>query len=109
MKAFIRKTIGVAFASSIVAASSASAQTRPVQGSLSSVKPIAASVTTCATGLIEIAPVSFDTSGQPEAWVVVQRVDGEVVSAQRITARGLEQLRRAPCGMDTWRGEMLEG
>jgi hypothetical protein len=46
---------------------------------------------------IEVAPVSFDTAGSAEAWVVVHRVKGEVVAAERIGKRDLEKLRRNPC------------
>lgn len=46
---------------------------------------------------IEVAPVSFDTAGGVEAWVVVHRVKGEVVAAERIGKRELENLRSKPC------------
>lgn len=101
---------GAALALSTISA--ASAQTvRPKgdQRGLAAVKPVAASVTACATGLMEIAPVSFDAGGRPDAWVIVHRVNGEIVSAERVTLREIEQVRRAPCGADPWRGETLAG
>jgi hypothetical protein len=53
---------------------------------------------TCAWRMtIELAPVSFDTLGQAEAWVIVHRVKGEIIAAERISARGAEQIRRLPC------------
>lgn len=87
----------------------ASAQTAGNARGLASVQPVAASATACAEGLIEIAPVSFDTGGRPSAWVVVYRVDGEVVAAERVSPQEIEQLHRAPCKADGWRGEALEG
>jgi hypothetical protein len=87
----------------------ASAQTRPAQGGLASVKPVAASATACANGLIEIAPVSFDTEGRPDAWVIVHRINGEIVASERVSQREIEIVKRAPCGADAWRGVMLDG
>jgi hypothetical protein len=46
---------------------------------------------------IEIAPVSFDTKGSAEAWVMVYRVKGEVLAAERIDGREVEKLRAKPC------------
>ncbi len=109
MKSVKRTFASAALAASIALLPPALAQTHAGQGSLASVKPVAASVTACATGLIEIAPVSFDTTGRPDAWVVVHRVKGEVVSAERVTSREIEQLHRSPCGADSRRGAMLEG
>ena len=72
-------------------------------------KPVAASAATCATGLIEIAPVSFDTAGRPMAWVVVYRVDGEVVASERVTPSEIENLHQTPCKADAWRAQQLAG
>ena len=47
---------------------------------------------------VEIAPVSFDTFGEPSAWVVVHRVDGEVTAAERVSPAEVQKLRRLPCG-----------
>jgi hypothetical protein len=82
----------------------ATAQTRTAQGNLASVRPIAASATACAAGLIEIAPVSFDTAGRPDVWVVVHRVNGEVVAAERVSPSEVEKISHAPCGAKAWRG-----
>ena len=46
---------------------------------------------------IEIAPVSFDTAGHAEAWVMVHRIEGEVIAAERITKRDAERLRNIRC------------
>lgn len=109
MKAITRSFTCAALAASVALLSPALAQTRSAQGGLANVKPIAASATACATGLIEIAPVSFDTAGRPDAWVVVHRVNGEIVASQRVSSNEIEKLNRAPCGADTWRGVMLAG
>ncbi len=108
MKTVIRSITCAALASSVALLSpnisQAWAQTQPAQGGLASVQPIAASATACAAGLIEIAPVSFDTAGRPDVWVVVHRVNGEVVAAERVSPSEVEKVSRAPCGADAWRG-----
>ena len=54
---------------------------------------------TCVSrAVIEIAPVSFDTSGEASGWVMVQRIDGEVIAAERVSWEQVDQLRRLPCG-----------
>lgn len=109
MKAIIPSLTCAALAASVALLSPALAQTNSAQGGLATVKPIAASATACATGLIEIAPVSFDTAGRPDAWVVVHRVNGEIVASQRLSTSEIEKVHRAPCGADNWRGVMLAG
>jgi hypothetical protein len=53
---------------------------------------------TCLAGAaIEIAPVSFDTAGVADTWVMVHRVKGEVIAAERISQRQAEQLRHLSC------------
>jgi hypothetical protein len=47
---------------------------------------------------VEIAPVSFDSAGEPAAFVVVHRMDGEVVAAERVSPVEVQKLRRLPCG-----------
>ena len=47
---------------------------------------------------VEIAPVSFDTAGEPAAFVVVHRIDGEVIAAERVSPAEVQKLRRLPCG-----------
>ena len=47
---------------------------------------------------VEIAPVSYDTRGQANAWVTVYRDRGEIIASERVDAREVEQLRRLPCG-----------
>jgi hypothetical protein len=111
MRTVIRSITCAAMASSIAllspVISQATAQTRSAQGGLASVQPIAASATACATGLIEIAPVSFDTKGRPDVWVVVHRVNGEIVAAERVSPSEVEKVIRAPCGAEAWRGVLL--
>lgn len=47
---------------------------------------------------VEIAPVSFDVRGLADAWVMVHRDRGEIVAAQRISKKEVEQIQRLPCG-----------
>jgi hypothetical protein len=47
---------------------------------------------------VEIAPVSYDTRGQANAWVTVYRDRGEIIASERVDALEVEQLRRLPCG-----------
>jgi hypothetical protein len=103
------KTIIPAILAAVTLVGAASAQTRSDIRGLASVQPVAASAAACSSGLIEIAPVSFDGGGNATAWVVVHRVDGEVVAAERVTAQEVEQLHRSPCNADGWRGQKLEG
>jgi hypothetical protein len=54
---------------------------------------------TCmSTATVEIAPVSFDARGLADAWVMVHRAKGEIVAAERIGQKQVEQIRRLPCG-----------
>jgi hypothetical protein len=77
----------------------ASAQTVK-QASLSTSKPAAASSWSCQAKVVEIAPVSEDAAGRPTAWVMVHRVKGEIVAAERLSAAEVEQVRRLPCQGD---------
>ncbi len=52
---------------------------------------------TCTFKTVEIAPVSFDTSGGATGWVMVYRVKGEVIASERISEREAQQLRALPC------------
>lgn len=52
---------------------------------------------TCTFKTVEIAPVSFDTSGGATGWVIVYRMKGEVIASERISARKAQQLRALPC------------
>lgn len=103
------KTVIPAILTAALLAGAASAQTRSVTGGLTSIQPVAASATACTTGLIEIAPVSFDAGGKATAWVIVHRVDGEIVASERVTPQEIEKLHRTPCKADGWRGQQLEG
>jgi hypothetical protein len=54
---------------------------------------------TCmSTATVEIAPVSFDARGLADAWVMVHRSRGEIVAAERVSQKQIEQIRRLPCG-----------
>ncbi|MDP3493885.1 MAG: hypothetical protein Q8R82_12285 [Hyphomonadaceae bacterium] len=80
--------------------SAASAQTVK-QASLSTSKSAtAASSWACQAKVVEIAPVSQDTNGRPTAWVMVHRVQGEIIAAERLSASEVEQVRRLPCQGD---------
>lgn len=57
----------------------------------------AASAWTCPFSVVEIAPVSHDTAGRPTEWVMVQRVKGEVVAAERVSEKEVAQIRAMPC------------
>jgi hypothetical protein len=78
-------------------ASAQAAKSKPV------LKPATASAAstswTCVSrASVEIAPVSFDTAGEPAAFVVVHRMDGEVIAAERVSPVEVQKLRRLPCG-----------
>src|SRR5215468_3716192 len=60
--------------------------------SATSAKPGASRWTCMSKAMVEIAPVSFDTSGEATAWVRVYRVKGEIVAAERVDARQVEEL-----------------
>jgi hypothetical protein len=75
------------------AAQTKSAMVKPAASSAA-----AASWTCVSRANVEIAPVSFDTAGEPSTWVVVHRIDGEVIAAERVSAVEAQKLRRLPCG-----------
>ncbi|OYX51770.1 MAG: hypothetical protein B7Y90_00130 [Alphaproteobacteria bacterium 32-64-14] len=108
MKTFTGILSAIALAASALS-SQAMAQTASKEASLTRVKPVLASATACSTGLIEIAPVSFDTNGRAEAWVVVYRINGEIVASERVSPAEIEQLQRLPCRADNYRGAQLDG
>lgn len=62
-------------------------------------KPAAASSWACQTKIVELAPVSEDTSGR-QGWVMVHRVAGEIVAAERVSAAEVAQIRKLPCQGD---------
>lgn len=51
---------------------------------------------------VEVAPVSFDELNAPEAWVIVERADGEPMSATRIDPSNTVLIRSISCGGDDW-------
>lgn len=108
MKTFTGILSAIALTASALS-SQAMAQTASKEASLTRVKPVLASATACSTGLIEIAPVSFDTNGRAEAWVVVYRINGEIVASERVSPAEIEQLQRLPCRADNYRGAQLDG
>ena len=92
-------SISALLAASIGMSSMASAQTVK-QASLNTSKPAAASSWACQAKVVEIAPVSQDTNSRATAWVMVHRVQGEIVAAERLSASEVEQVRRLPCQGD---------
>ncbi len=76
----------------------AEAQTRQ-NASLSS-KPAAAVSWACTAKVVELAPVSTDTRGNATGWVMVHRVKGEIIAAERVSNDEVEQIRRMPCPGD---------
>lgn len=88
----------------LILAAPSGALGQTAKGSPAMMKPAAGSAAatswTCVSRAnVEIAPVSFDTGGEPSAWVVVHRIDGEVIAAERVGPAEVEKLRRLPCGM----------
>lgn len=92
-------SVSVLFATFAGVHSAANAQTTK-QASLNMAKPAAAASWACQTKVVEIAPVSEETNGRPTAWVMVHRVQGEIVAAERLSASEVEQVRRMPCQGD---------
>lgn len=86
-------TAQTAAASLVKPASIASTMPAP-----SAPKSAAGKWTCVSRATVEIAPVSFDTTGQATAWVMVHRVKGEIIAAERISQREADELRRMPCG-----------
>ncbi len=82
---------------------SAAASAQTAKTMLASAKPATASAWQCAAKVVEIAPVSQDTNGRATAWVMVHRVGGEIIAAERLSATEVEQVRRLPC-----QGERME-
>lgn len=83
-----------AIAAALALAMPAAAQTSPSKLTTSAAS---ASTGKCPAVPVEIAPASFDTSGVATAWVMVHRVKGEIVAAERISERQVEQFRKLPC------------
>ena len=95
-------------------AAPATAQT--AKASLAKPAAVAAQATTAgkwtcvSRATVEIAPVSYDVAGQPTAWVMVHRVKGEIIAAERISQHDADELRRSPCGTrDSEEGGVLVG
>lgn len=81
--------------------SEARAQTSAKHTTLAQAKPAAAQAAsswTCPFAVVEIVPVSHDTAGRPYEWVMVHRVKGEIVAAERVSAADVAQIRAMPCG-----------
>lgn len=51
---------------------------------------------------MEVAPVSFDSLDAPKAWVIVERVGGEPISAQRIDPDDTTLVNSIVCGGNDW-------
>jgi hypothetical protein len=89
----------LAFAGTPTLAQTAASLAKPAAvTSAAASKSIPGRWTCVSRATIEIAPVSFDTSGSAEAWVMVHRVKGKVVAAERIDSSEVEKFRRMPCG-----------
>lgn len=88
-------------AACVASGSGALAQISAKQTTLAQAKPDSAQATsswTCPFAVVEIAPVSHDTAGRPSEWVMVHRVKGEIVAAERVSANVVAQIRAVPCG-----------
>lgn len=79
---------------------SAAASAQTAKAMMASAKPASASAWQCAAKVVEIAPVSQDTNGKATSWVMVHRVAGEIIAAERLSAAEVEQVRRMPCQGD---------
>lgn len=97
LKAFVTRSTLALVAAGLSLAPSAGAQTAK-QTSLA--KPAAATSWACTFKTVEIAPVSLDIRGEATAWVMVHRVNGEVVAAERVSEKEVQQIRRLPCQGD---------
>jgi hypothetical protein len=99
-----RNCITVAGALALILAAHSSAMAQAPNGKSAVVKPVtggsagATSWTCVSRANVEIAPVSFDTAGEPATWVLVHRIDGEVIAAERVSVMEVQKLRRLPCG-----------
>jgi hypothetical protein len=100
--ASLRNCVSVLGALALVCAVPSGAVAQAAKGKFA-IKPAASSSAatswTCVSRAnVEIAPVSFDTFGEPSTWVVVHRMDGEVIAAERVSHAEIQKLRRLPCG-----------
>ena len=100
--AVFRNCITVAGALALMLAVPSGAVAQAAKGKPAVRQAVSASAATSWTCVsrasVEVAPVSFDTAGEPAAWVVVHRIDGEVIASERVSPVELQKLRRLPCG-----------
>lgn len=102
MTAFSRFALGIA-ALAVLAGAPALAQAAPATSrpaavaSAAALKPAPGRWTCVTRATIEIAPVSFDTYGNAETWVMVHRIKGEIIAAERIGKQEVDRLRAMPC------------
>lgn len=97
----LNKIISAAALFVIASGGIASAQTSAKPLKMAQTKPAAsqaASVWSCPFAIVELSPVSHDTAGRPSEWVMVHRVNGEIVAAERVSADDAAQIRAMPCG-----------
>ncbi len=97
----LRKILSAAVLFAIAGGGIASAQTPAKPLKMAQAKPAAsqaASTWSCPFAIVELSPVSHDTGGRPSEWVMVHRVNGEIVAAERISADDAAQIRAMPCG-----------
>jgi hypothetical protein len=98
-----RNCITVAGVLALILAAPSGALAQGAKGTSAMTKPAASSAAatswTCVSRAnVEIAPVSFDTAGEPATWVVVHRINGEVIASERVSPVEVQKLRRLPCG-----------
>lgn len=91
-------SVGALAAAAVCFQPAVSAQTKQTISVAS--KPAAAVSWACTAKTVELAPVSLDTRGQATAWVMVHRVKGEIIAAERVSEQEVEQIRRMPCPGD---------
>ena len=100
--ASFRTSVSIAGALALMCAAPSGAVAQAAKGK-AAVKPAAsssaaASWTCVSRANVEIAPVSFDTFGEPSSLGGRPRVDGEVIAAERVSPAEVQKLRRLPCG-----------
>lgn len=97
----VKKVLSAAVLFAIASGGIAYAQTSARPLKMAQTKPAAsqaASVWNCPFAIVELAPVSHDTAGRPSEWVMIHRVNGEIVAAERVSADDAAQIRAMPCG-----------
>lgn len=97
----LRTIISAAVLFAMAGGAIASAQTAAKPLKMAQTKAAASqaiSTWSCPFAIVELSPVSHDTAGRPSEWVMVHRVNGEIVAAERVSADDAAQIRAMPCG-----------